>query len=101
MITRATTTRMTRAVFLSNPEETAGEGLAAGALLNFAVITTGDVRDVWLLLTSSAFNVCTPYGTSVYVVKSSVILRALSLFGLASSSQTWIWPCPGDRVGVF
>src|SRR3989344_4348656 len=44
IMTRATTTRMTRAVFLSNPDVCAGDGLAGGVLLNFTVVVTGGVR---------------------------------------------------------
>jgi len=54
IMTSATITKMTRAVFLSKPEETTGVGLAIGEVLKFTVKVAGGFRELLSLLTSSA-----------------------------------------------
>ena len=44
-MTKETTTRITRAVFLSNPEVAAGAGEEMGAFLNLTVVITGGFSD--------------------------------------------------------
>src|SRR3989344_7136671 len=63
-ITKATTTKITSAVFLSKPEVAAVSDEAISALVKLTVIFCGGVSDWWVLPTSSAINVCGPYGTS-------------------------------------
>ena len=45
-MTSATTTRITRAVFLSKPLVAAGDGVTVGAVLKLMVVTTGGISDV-------------------------------------------------------
>lgn len=65
MITKATTTKITMAVFLSKPETGAGVGVAIASVLKVTVVVTGGINDEWSLFTSSAFKVWFPYGTSL------------------------------------
>ena len=46
IITKATTTKMTKAVFLSKPEVATGEGEPTGSFVKLTVVTAGGLSDV-------------------------------------------------------